>query len=60
MSRSKGRRKNLLSITNNALQLRRFHPLLRAALLRVKLSYNPNCWTCIGPKLLTKGSPQDT
>ena len=55
-SRSKGARRNLLSITNNALQLSKQHPLLRAALLRVKLSYNPTCWTCIGPKLVTKSA----
>ena len=46
----------LLSITNNALQLSKQHPLLRSALLRVKLSYNPNCWTCIGPKLITRSA----
>merc|ERR1719336_3456897 len=53
---SNGKRKNLLSITNNALQLKRYHPLLRFALLRVKLSYDPSCWTCIGPKLVTKSA----
>ena len=57
--RSNGKRKNLLSITNNALQLKRYHPLLRFALLRVKLSYDPSCWTCIGPKLVTKASHQE-
>ena len=51
--RSNGVRRNLLSITNNALQLSKQHPLLRAALLRVKLSYNPTCWGCIGPRLFT-------
>ena len=56
LCRSNGARKNLLSITNNALQLSKQHLLLRAALLRVKLSYNPNCWTCIGPKLVTKSA----
>ena len=55
-SRSKGARRYLLSITNNALQMSKQHPLLRAALLRVKLSYNPTCWTCIGPKLVTKSA----
>ena len=48
-----GLTKNIISLTNSCLRLERRHPLLRAALERVAATYDPECWVCIGPRLLT-------
>ena len=48
-----GLTKNIISLTNSCLRLERRHPLLRAALEQVAATYDPGCWVCIGPRLLT-------
>ena len=41
-------------LTNNALSFPAEHPFLQLALEKMVKSYNKNCWTCIGPSLMTK------
>jgi len=50
--------KGIISLTNNAFKLTAQHPLLSAAMRRVKQSYDPNCWICIGPMLITDTARQ--
>ena len=41
-------------MTNNAISLTPNHPLLLLAMEKLTKSYQPKCWDCIGPPLLTK------
>ena len=41
-------------LTNNALSFPAEHPFLQLALEKMVKSYDQNCWTCIGPSLMTK------
>ena len=41
-------------LTNGALSFPCKHPFLKKALEYLESSYDPSCWTCIGPKLLTR------
>ena len=43
-----------ISVTNNAISLTPNHPLLLLAMEKLTKSYQPKCWDCIGPPLLTK------
>ena len=43
----------LISVTNNAFSFSKHHPLPLMAMKHLKQSYNPDCWNCIGPKLIT-------
>ena len=43
----------LISVTNNAFSFTKHHPLPLMAMNHLKQSYNPSCWNCIGPKLIT-------
>ena len=45
--------RGLISVTNNALSFSKHHPLPLMAMNHLKQSYNPTCWNCIGPKLIT-------
>ena len=38
--------------------LSKHHPILSLAMKRLMQSYNPNCWTCIGPKLISESAQQ--
>ena len=40
-------------ITNAAIGLPEKHPLLAKALEKIESYYDPHCWICIGPQLLT-------
>ena len=42
-----------ISVTNNAFSFTAQHPVLQVAMLHLKEKYNPACWNCIGPKLIT-------
>ena len=42
-----------ISVTNNAFSLSAHHRLLELAMRRLQSNYDPTCWNCIGPKLLT-------
>ena len=41
-------------ITNNAFSFSAGHPFLRLVMARMKRSYRPGCWTCIGPQIFTE------
>ena len=41
-------------LTNNALSFPAEHPFLKLALEKMVKSYDQNCWTCIGPRLMTQ------
>ena len=45
--------RGLISVTNNAFSFTKHHPLPLMAMNHLKQSYNPSCWSCIGPKLIT-------
>ena len=45
-----------ISITNNAFRFSKEHPLLLIAFKQVIQKYQPECWTCIGPLLITKSA----
>ena len=42
-----------ISVTNNAFSFSARHPVLEVAMLHLKEKYDPTCWNCIGPKLIT-------
>lgn len=42
-----------ISVTNNAFSFRAGHPVLEVALDQLSRRYDPTCWNCIGPKLIT-------
>ena len=43
----------LISVTNNAFSFSKHHPLPLMAMKHLQQSYDPACWNCIGPKLIT-------
>ena len=45
--------KGRISVTNNAFSFSPGHPLLETAMTTLTRSYRPQCWGCIGPKLIT-------
>ena len=45
--------RGLISVTNNAFSFTKNHSLPLMAMNHLKQSYNPSCWACIGPKLIT-------
>ena len=40
-------------VTNSAFSFSAQHPVLEVAMLHLKEKYDPACWNCIGPKLIT-------
>ena len=42
-----------ISVTNNAFSFSARHPVLQVAMMHLKEKYDPSCWNCIGPKLIT-------
>ena len=40
-------------MTSNAFSFSPGHPLLETAMTTLTRSYRPQCWGCIGPKLIT-------
>lgn len=49
-----------ISVTNNAFSLRAGHPVLELALVHLVKEYDPSCWNCIGPKLITSAVMRHT
>ena len=49
-----------ISVTNNAFSFTPGHPVLGLALTQVKRRYDPSCWNCIGPKLITSAVRRHT
>ena len=45
--------KGKISVTNNAFAFTSHHPLLLMAMTSLSKSYDPRCWGCIGPELIT-------
>ena len=44
----------LKSVTNNAFSFTPGHFFMDKVIHKLYASYNPKCWTCIGPELFTK------
>ena len=42
-----------IDVTNSAFMFTAHHPLILTAMLDLLKGYNPACWACIGPSLLT-------
>ena len=40
-------------VTNSAFSFSARHPVLELAMLHLREKYDPACWNCIGPKLIT-------